>query len=118
MHLESEVTAQQSETCAKYGTNCVPTPAHLKVGISRNVKDGVLPINGLRIEPEDGTTGWFIWAGVELSQAPDYFEPLCVSHLNDWCPRVVKFLGLPLCWRFLVADDFEDVWEDESLLGI
>lgn len=106
----------QIETCVKYGVNCVPSPSHLKVGIARNVKDGVLPVNGMRLRPDEGTTGWFIWAGDELSQAPDFFVPLHVSHLNEWSPRVIKFMGLPPGWRFLVSDGYEDVWEDKSLL--
>jgi hypothetical protein len=41
-----------------------------------------------------------------------------VRHLQEWCPRAVAFLGLPPGWRFLVADDQLDVWEDRSLLNI
>jgi hypothetical protein len=106
----------QIETCAKYGANYVPAPSHLKAGVARNVKDGLLPINGLRLQPEEGTTGWFIWAGGEMSQDPDFFVPLHVSHLDEWSARVMRFLGLPPGWRFLVANDYEDVWEDKSLL--
>ncbi|WP_429851321.1 immunity protein Imm33 domain-containing protein [Brevibacillus porteri] len=29
----------------------------------RNEREGVLPLNGLRIHPEHDTTGWYIWAG-------------------------------------------------------
>jgi len=106
----------QIETCAKFGASYVPSPPDLKVGIARNVKDGLLPINGLRLRPEEGTTGWFIWAGEEMSQYSDFFLPLHVGHLDEWSPTVMKFLGLPPGWRFLVADDYEDVLEDKSLL--
>jgi len=106
----------QLEICAKYGANYVPSPSHSKVGIARNVKDGLLPINGLRLRPEEGTTGWFIWAGEEMSQDPDFFVPLHVAHLDEWSPTVMKFIGLTPGWRFLVADYYEDVWEDKSLL--
>jgi hypothetical protein len=30
----------------------------------------------------------------------------------------VRFLGLPPGWRFLVAGDYEDVWEEQSLLDV
>jgi hypothetical protein len=106
----------QTEICAKYGAVYTPSPPHLKVGIAQNVKEGLLPINGLRLRPEEGTTGWFIWAGEDLSQDPDFFLPLHVSHLHDWCPEIIRFLGLPPGWRFLVAGDYEDVWQDRSLL--
>jgi hypothetical protein len=40
-----------------------------------------------------------------------------VSHLGDWCPTAIPYLGLPPGWRFLIASDHEEVWFDESLLG-
>jgi hypothetical protein len=88
------------------------------VGISRNVRDGILPINGLRHPPEGDTTGWYIWAGGEPSDAPDFFVPLHVEHIKEWCPDAIRFLGLPPGWRFLVAGEHEDVSEDRSLLNV
>ncbi|WP_434048948.1 MULTISPECIES: immunity protein Imm33 domain-containing protein [Sorangium] len=29
----------------------------------------------------------------------------------------MRFLGLPPGWRFLIADEHEDVWKDPSLLN-
>lgn len=113
-----ETTRAQQEVCNRYGADFVAAPPELKVGIARNVREGVLPINGLRHPPAGDTTGWYIWAGEELSDDPDFFVPLHVEHLGDWCPAVVRFLGLPPGWRFLVADEHEDVWEDPSLLNV
>lgn len=109
---------QQKQLCRKYGVQWFESPPHLKVGIAKNVESGLLPINGLRHPPEGDTTGWYIWAGEELPEDPDFFAPLHVEHLKDWCPAVLKFLGLPPGWRFLVAGDYEDVWEAPSLLDI
>lgn len=89
----------------------------MKVGIASNVKQGVRPINGLRHSPEGDTTGWYIWAGEVLSDQPDFFNPLHVMHMKQWCPEIQKYLGLPPGWRFLVDGDFADVWYDESLLN-
>ena len=47
---------------------------------------------------------------------PIFFVPLHVVHLDEWCPEVKKYLGLPPGWRFLIAEGHEDVWFDESLL--
>lgn len=88
----------------------------MKVGIASNVKQGIRPVNGLRHPPEGDTTGWYIWAGEELSDQPDFFNPLHVEHLKQWCPEIQKYLGLPPGWRFLIDGDFVDVWYDESLL--
>ena len=85
---------------------------------AKNVKSGELPINGMRVEPEGGTSGWYIWAGEELSASPDFFEAHHISHLSEICPAALKFLGLPPGWRFLAANDHIDVWEDSKLLDI
>lgn len=115
--MNNELLAQQKAMCQKYGAEYFPSQDDLKVGIASNVKQGVRPIHGLRHIPEGDTTGWYIWAGEELSDAPDFFSPLHVEHLSHWCPDVRKYLGLPPGWRFLIDGDYEDVWYDESLLS-
>ncbi|WP_299622401.1 hypothetical protein [Pelagibius sp.] len=110
--------ALQKDVCRQYGAEFIVAPGDSKLGISLNVRDGAMPLNGLRHPPVGDTCGWYIYAGEEQSDAPDFFEPLHVRHLEDWCPRIVKYLGLPPGWRFLVAGDYEDVWYDGSLLEI
>ena len=108
----------QEDICLKYGVAYSPPLSHLNVGISSNVKEGIMPVNGLRHPPEGDTTGWYIWAG-EYSESDDFFIPLCISHLAEWCPQVLKYLSLPPGWRFLIDDNgYEDVWYDESLLQL
>lgn len=88
------------------------------MGIALNVRDGLLPINRLRHPPKKDTNGWYIWAGEVLSDEGDFFKPLHIEHILDWCPQAEKFLALPPGWRFLITDDYEDVWFDETLLII
>ena len=114
----SAVEELQKELCKKYEAEFLSSPNNLKVGIATNVREGVVPINGLRHPPEGETTGWYIYAGEELSDDPDLFKPLHVEHLDDWCPQIKKYLGLAPGWRFLIAGDYEYVWFDESLLKV
>lgn len=114
----SKIQAIQQEICHKYGSIYVPSPIHLKVGIALNVKTGIWPINGLRHPLEGDTSGWYIWAGEEMGIEDDFFQPLHIEHLESWCPGVIKYLGLAPGWRFLIAPEYEDVWEDESLLDV
>ena len=108
---------KQKAICNKYHAAYIETPANLKVGISLNVKSGIYPINGLRHYPEGDTTGWYIWGG-EYSDADDFFKPLHVEHLREWCPEAIKYLGLPPGYRFLLGENnYEDVWKDETLLS-
>jgi hypothetical protein len=108
----------QRAVCERYGSVFVASPADLKVGISENAKEELVPLNGLRHPPESGTTGWFIWRGEKLSQSPDFFVPPHVAHLEEWCGEALPFLGLSPGWRFLKAGDYVDVWFDKSLLQI
>lgn len=115
-----DMKSEQIGICKKYDAIWVESPDTFKVGIAANVQSGKQPLNGLRHPPEGDTTGWYIWAGEEPPQTdPDYFLPLHVSHLHDWCPQALKYLGLPPGYRFLISDDgYEDVWFDEQLLAI
>ncbi len=77
-----------------------------------------MPVNGLPHKPEGDTSGWYIWAGEQLSDDPGFFVPLHVEHLAEWCPAAIPYLALPPGWRFLVATGYEDVWPDQSLLQV
>ena len=116
--MKIDIECEQKELCKKYGIPHCPSPNNLKVGIALNVRDGIVPINGLRHPPEGDTTGWYIWAGEELSDDPEFFKPLHVEHISRWCPGIQKYLGLPPGWRFLIVGNSEDIWYDESLLDI
>ena len=109
----------QKNVCNKYGAKFHASPSNLKVGISLNVREGIIPINGFRHPAELDTTGWYIYSGEgEIPKDEDFFKPLHIEHLAQWCPQIIMYLGLPPGWRFIVASDYEDVWFDESLLDI
>ncbi len=103
-------TDAQIAKCMQVGAVVVPSDPTEKLGIALNVRVGVLPVHGLRLPPEGGTCGWYIWAGGEASQDPDFFQPLHVAHVAEWTALVEPYLALPPGWRFLVAPDHEDVW--------
>jgi hypothetical protein len=114
----TRVMESQRATCLRYRVDFFPSPFNLKVGISRAVGSGQLPLNGLRHSPEGDTTGWYLWSGEYLDTDPDFFQPMHVEHLLSRCPEILPYLALPPGYRFLVAPDYEDVWEDPSLLEI
>lgn len=112
----SSISSAQRAVCGRYGVEPCATDATLKAGVARNVRDGVEPLNGLRHPPEGDTSGWYLWAGGEPSGDPDFFMPVHVSHLAQWCPAALPYLALPAGWRFQVAPGHEDVWQDTTLL--
>jgi len=114
------ISNEQKLVCEKFHALPFDTPLDLKVGISLNVKEkNLFPINGFRHNPEGDTTGWYIWAGEDFSDDPDFFVPLHVEHIKEWRPEIIKYLALPPGYRFLIGEDkYEDVWFDETLLEV
>ena len=113
----ADIEQMQREICGRFGAGFLPARNSEKLGIAEGVRKGQLPINGLRHSPSGDTSGWYVWAGEEPSDAPDFFIPLHVEHLDEWCPHVKKYLGLAPGWRFVIAGNYEDVWFDRRLLG-
>ncbi len=107
----------QQQVCKQYGAKFMPPEHTYKLGISEGAMRGELPLNGMRHPPESGTTGWFIWSG-DWSDDPDFFRPLHVYHMPENCPAALPFLALPPGWRFLIAEGYEDVWPDDTLLDV
>ena len=114
--MDEGVAARQAFVAERFGCDASPPLPGEKLGISRNTRDGVSPLNGLRHRPAGDTCGWYIWAGEQLSEEDDFFVPLHVEELSAWSPAAVDYLGLPPGWRFLIAPDYEDVWYDPTLL--
>lgn len=108
---------QQKELCLKFGSNYVESESNSKVGIALETI-GTLPLNALRHPPEADTCGWYIWGGEEMTQEPEFFKSLHVSHLTEMCPEIVNYLGLAPGWRVLRDGEHEDVWYDEALLNV
>src|SRR5262245_36680620 len=105
--MEINASGAQEKVCARFGVEAVPAPGYLKVGIARNIRNGLQPIYGLRTKPAGDTTGWYICAGHEWSEAADFFVPLRAEHLLSWCPQAIPYLQLPPGWRLLIAPDYE-----------
>nr|WP_294788927.1 hypothetical protein [uncultured Flavobacterium sp.] len=116
---DSEIHEIQKQICNNYGIKFEPCDLHLKVGISLNIieKNYEMPIHASRLCVENGTNGWYIWAG-DYSEDVDFFKPLHASHLEEFCPVFLPYLGLAPGTRVLIAEDgnYVDVWEDLSLL--
>ena len=107
----------QKEVCDRFNVEFVPSSEVEKLGIAIE-RIGELPIHGLRHKAENGTCGWYIWCGGEMTQEDDFFKPLHVSHISNYLPEVEKYLALPPGYRFLIAGDYEDVWHDPSLINM
>ena len=113
--MTNDIERKQKDICKKYGARFQPCDLSLKIGISENVKSGAYPIHGVRVKEEAGTSGWYIWTG-QWSDDPDFFLPLHGYHVQNWSELVLPYLGLAEGWRFLIAPDHEDVWEDPKIL--
>lgn len=107
---------RQKEVCEKVESDWSPVNSKHMIGISDNLNGQ--PVHGLRHPPVKGTTGWFIWTG-EYSTADDFFKPIHAGHLLQKRPDLIKYLGLPPGYRFLVDNKgHEDIWTDSQLLNV
>ena len=106
-------TESQKRICKKYNSDFTQIDEKLFVGIATDLE--LEPINGLR-HPEHGKmNGWYIWSG-EWSNADDFFKPLCLEHLIEKKPDIIKYLGLDVGFRFLTdKKGYEDVWFDQNI---
>jgi hypothetical protein len=115
--INKALEQEQRAFCEARECECLPATADSKLGYAMET-EGRLPINGLRHPPQSDTNGWYVWCGDEMSSGPDFFSPLHTRHLIEKCPEVSKFLGLPPGYRFLIANDYIDLWYDSSLLDV
>lgn len=109
--------ADQKNVCLKFDVVPFPSGGEEKLGIAIETI-GQLPVNGFRHSPEQGTCGWYIWCGEQLLDDHDFFKPLHVKHISEYLPEVEKYLALPPGHRFLIANEYEDVWYDSSLISM
>lgn len=62
--------------------------------------------------------GWYIWSG-EWSDSDDFFKPICLEHLIELKPEIIKYFGLDIGFRFLANDKgYEDVWFDQNITSL
>jgi len=108
------ISKEQQAICNKYNVEAISLSGNKKLGIALTTI-GLSPINGVRHNIENDTCGWYIWCGEELSEDSDFFKPLHVNHINEYLPTIEKYLALPVGYRFLVAEDCEDVWYDDAI---
>jgi len=102
----------QQRICRTYGTAFEPPVPGSKVGIALQTM-GRIPIHGVRLPPTETTCGWYINAGDEWSDDADFYKPLCIEHLADYCKFALPFICLPPGWHFMTdGRGFIDVWQD------
>ena len=108
------VTAEQKAMCARFQSEVVPADSELKLGIALATLH-LLPLNAVRHKQENGTCGWYIYGG-EYSANPDFYQPLHVAHIAEYCPQIISYLALAPGWGVILAPKYEDVWFDERIL--
>jgi len=108
---------EQKEICNKHDVSVFIPDDREKIGIALSTL-GKEPVNGLRHPIEDGTCGWYIWCGEELSDDIDFFKPLHVKHISEYLPTIEKYLALPVGYRFIISGDYEDIWFDASVKNV
>ncbi|WP_298537896.1 hypothetical protein [uncultured Algibacter sp.] len=106
-------TESQKRICEKYNSDFTQIDEKLFIGVATDLE--LEPINGLRHPKHGKMNGWYIWTG-EWSNSDDFFKPLCLEHLIERKPDIIKYLGLDVGFRFLTdKKGYEDVWFDQNI---
>ena len=106
-----QIEQAQRDVCQRFSAEFTPIAWQLRVAIADDFFTDQLPKNGVRVAEEGNMTGWYLYSGETMSEAEDYFSPYCAEHLLEKIPSVMPYLGLPVGWRFLLAPNYEDVWQ-------
>ena len=117
LQWDSELAAVQRDICAQFGADYLPCHPGMRLGLASNVTAATRNLNGVRIVPSGDACGWYLWAGDELAEPPEFYIPLRAQNIETWAPRAMAYLGLPPGWRFLLREDRIDVWKDLTLLS-
>ena len=112
-----DIETSQKEFCLEQNAEFMASPFDSKLGYATSTK-GRLPINGLRHPPEGDSCGWYIWCGEDFLDAEDFFSPLHTKHIYEDHPELTRLLGLAPGYRFVIAEEYLDVWYDPALLSI
>jgi hypothetical protein len=108
-----EPTPSQAAICERFNSIADTPLSTERVGIALHTLQ-LDPLHAMRI-PRDGVVcGWYIWGG-DFSEDPDFFQSLCVHHLDEYVGTLLPYLALPAGWRVLLAPGYEDVWFDSAL---
>ena len=111
MNDHSNLKSLQKEKCILVGSPESYPDESLQIGIALQTR-GKQPITGMRANPENGTAGWYIWAG-DYSEDPDFFQPIHISHVPDVWPALMPYLALAPGYRFIIDDEgYEDIWHE------
>ncbi|WP_143688252.1 immunity protein Imm33 domain-containing protein [Streptomyces sp. 3214.6] len=114
---ERAMIDRQRKLCLRVKASYLSVGNVEKIGVSKGVlEDPQWPIHGVRVKPERGTCGWYIWTGKHDPDDPDFFAPVHAKHLFEVRPDICDYLGMSPGWRFLIAPNHEDIWFDQDAL--
>ena len=74
--MKNRILEEQQKICKQYSAQFTSSDIESIIGISDNTNGINVLLNGLRHQPKDNNSGWYIWSGKELSQNEDFFKPL------------------------------------------
>jgi len=106
----------QRKVCERHGSPVIYPDEHMKIGVALQTK-GRQPIRGRRYKPENGTEGWYIYAGDDTSEDPDFYKPVHIVHLHEIWPELIPYLALAPGYGFVIDDEgYEDIWYEPDIV--
>jgi|GEM_PF-3278019 len=109
LFLEAE--GAQRRVCAHWGAPFERPNADSLVSISALVLQGHMPVAGVRYRMTGKMSGWIIYAS-DIHEEVDDLTYEHVVHLATMRPDLLRYMGLPVGWRFDFESEGENVRRD------
>lgn len=99
------VLNHQKKICKKFGLSYEECEMEKNVYVSKNIREGIFPIEGKRYIEEWDFSGWYIWSGEE-PQEWNLYNLVSVENLDNYNKELLKFLWLERGTRFIIEQDY------------
>lgn len=113
--LSLKIILDQSQVCSQYQCNIDFPTFSQKVVISDGVLDDE-PIQAVRYSEPSHMTGWYLTTS-QYSGDPDSLHVIYYYDLVFRKPELLKYLALPIGYRFSIYKNELDVWFDEVIVN-
>ena len=108
-----EAREAQFWVCRRWAAPYLPADGQALVAISPLVLAGHMPVSGARYPSDGRNSGWIIWAGDRHEEVTDLIHEHA-AHLATLRPDLLRYLGLPVGWRFDREAAGENVREQDT----
>ncbi|WP_299884231.1 hypothetical protein [uncultured Lacinutrix sp.] len=113
LSITIDLYKRQFELCKLESVEPLIPRINQKIAISNNIYEGA-EVNGVRYEAPEHMSGWYLtsndYNGDINTLSVDYLFYIIKAR-----PELIKFLALPVGFRFYIDSKSSEIWKDEDI---